>query len=118
MMGPAACFHRYAAGASARLESPTSGTGALAGGRMFAHQIIYLAIELSSSSWVIAYRVPRNDKAKLPRLSFIVWKRATARDCLLSSPACATGWILRMTRLCVSSAALRPGGMDFGCIDF
>ena len=34
------------------------------------HQIIYLAIELSSSSWVIAYRVPRNDKAKLPRLSF------------------------------------------------
>jgi hypothetical protein len=38
--------------------------------------------------------------------------------CLLSSPACATGWILRMTRLCVSSAALRPGGMDFGCIDF
>ena len=36
MMGPAARFHRYAAGASARLESPTSGTGALAGGRMFA----------------------------------------------------------------------------------
>ena len=32
------------------------------------HQIIYLAIELSSSSWVIAYRVPRNDKAKLHRL--------------------------------------------------
>ena len=28
------------------------------------HQIIYLAIELSSSSWVIAYRVPRNDKAR------------------------------------------------------
>jgi hypothetical protein len=76
-------------------------------------QIIYLAIELSSSSWVIAYRVPRNDKAKLHRL-----KRATAQDCLLSSPACATGWILRMTRLRLSSAALRPGGMDFGCIDF
>ena len=32
------------------------------------HQIIYLAIELSSSSWVIAYRVPANDKAKLHRL--------------------------------------------------
>ena len=32
------------------------------------HQIIYLAIELSSSSWLIAYRVPRNDKAKLHRL--------------------------------------------------
>ena len=32
------------------------------------HQIIYLAIELSSSFWVIAYRVPRNDKAKLHRL--------------------------------------------------
>src|ERR1700727_2590970 len=32
------------------------------------HQIIYLAIELSSSSWVIAYRVPPNDKAKLHRL--------------------------------------------------
>src|ERR1700677_3945608 len=32
------------------------------------HQIIHLAIELSSSSWVIAYRVPRNDKAKLHRL--------------------------------------------------
>src|SRR5271167_2334254 len=32
------------------------------------HQIIYLAIELSSSSWVIACRVPRNDKAKLHRL--------------------------------------------------
>ena len=77
------------------------------------HQIIYLAIELSSSSWVIAYRVPRNDKAKLHRR-----KRATAQDCLLSSPACATGWILRMTRLRLSSAALRPGGMDFGCIDF
>jgi hypothetical protein len=29
---------------------------------------MYLAIELSSSSWVIAYRVPRNDKAKLHRL--------------------------------------------------
>jgi hypothetical protein len=28
------------------------------------HQIIYLAIELSSSSWVIACRVPRNGKAK------------------------------------------------------
>jgi hypothetical protein len=52
------------------------------------------------------------------RLSFIVWKRATAQDCLLSSPACATGWILRMTRQCLSSAALRPGGMDFGCLDF
>ena len=72
------------------------------------HQIIYLAIELSSSSWVIAYRVPRNDKAKLHRLE--------AGDG--SSPACATGWILRMTRLRLSSAALRPGGMDFGCIDF
>jgi hypothetical protein len=47
--------------------------------------------------WVIAYRVPRNDKAKLH-----VWKRATAQDCLLSSPACATGWILRMTRLRLS----------------
>jgi hypothetical protein len=32
------------------------------------NQIIYLAIELSSSSWVIAYRVPPNDKAKLHRL--------------------------------------------------
>ena len=32
------------------------------------HQIIYLAIELGSSSWVIACRVPRNDKAKLHRL--------------------------------------------------
>ena len=81
---------------------------------MFAIQIIYLAIELSSSSWVIAYRVPRNEQ----RLSFIVWKRATAQACLLSSLACATGWILRMTRLRLSSAALRPGGMDFGCIDF
>jgi len=29
---------------------------------------IYLAIELSSSSWVIAYRVPENDKARLHRL--------------------------------------------------
>ena len=77
------------------------------------HQIIYLAIELSSSSWVIAYRVPRTTG-----LSFIVWKRATAQDCLLSSLACATGWILLMTRLRLSSAALRPGGMDFGCIDF
>ena len=32
------------------------------------HQIIYLAIELSSSSWVIAYRSPPNDKAKVHRL--------------------------------------------------
>jgi hypothetical protein len=32
------------------------------------HQIIYHAIELSSSSWFIAYRIPRNDKAKLHRL--------------------------------------------------
>ena len=32
------------------------------------HQIIYLAIELSSSSWVIAYRLPPNDKAKVYRL--------------------------------------------------
>jgi len=32
------------------------------------HQIIYLAIELSSSSWVIAYRLPANDKAKVHRL--------------------------------------------------
>ena len=32
------------------------------------HQIIYLAIELSSSSWVIAYRLPADDKAKLHRL--------------------------------------------------
>jgi transposase len=29
---------------------------------------IYLAIELSSSSWVIVYRVPENDKARLHRL--------------------------------------------------
>ena len=29
---------------------------------------IYLAIELSSSSWVIAYRLPANDKAKVHRL--------------------------------------------------
>ena len=32
------------------------------------HQIIYLAIELSSSSWVIAYRLPANDKAKVHSL--------------------------------------------------
>jgi transposase len=32
------------------------------------HQIIYLAIDLSSSSWVIAYRLPANDKAKVHRL--------------------------------------------------
>jgi transposase len=32
------------------------------------HQIIYLALELSSSSWVIAYRLPENDKTKLHRL--------------------------------------------------
>jgi transposase len=32
------------------------------------HQIIYLAIELSSSSWVIAYRLPANDRAKVHRL--------------------------------------------------
>ena len=51
------------------------------------HQIIYLAIELSSSSWVIAYRVPRSDKAKASSSG----KRATAQACLLSSPACATG---------------------------
>ena len=30
--------------------------------------IIYLALELSSSSWVIGYRLPTNDKAKLHRL--------------------------------------------------
>ena len=77
------------------------------------HQIIYLAIELSSSSWVIAYRLPANDKAKVHSL-----KRATVRGCLLSSLACATGWILLMTRPRLSSAALRPGGTDFGCIDF
>ena len=77
------------------------------------HQIIYLAIELSSSSWASRIVYPETT-----RLSFIVWKRATAQACLLSSPACATGWILRMTRLRLSSAALRPGGMDFGCIDF
>jgi hypothetical protein len=58
------------------------------------HQIIHLAIELSSSSWVIAYRTPPNDTLRL-----IVWKRATAQGCLLSSLACATGWILLMTRL-------------------
>ena len=32
------------------------------------HQNIYLAIELSSSSWVIAYRLPANDEAKVHRL--------------------------------------------------
>jgi transposase len=32
------------------------------------HQIIYLAIELSSSSCVIAYRLPASDKAKVHRL--------------------------------------------------
>ena len=73
------------------------------------HQIIYLAIELSSSSWVIAYRVPPNDKAKLHRLE----AGDGAGSACLSSPACATGWILRMTRLCLSSAASRPGGDGF-----
>ena len=77
------------------------------------HQIIYLAIELSSSSWVIAYRVPRNDKAKLHRLeagdgvgllAFIAGLRHR-----LDPPDDAST---------LSSAALRPGGMDFGCIDF
>ena len=79
------------------------------------HQIIYLAVELSSS--LLGHRVSCTP-LKTTRLSFIIWKRATAQDCLLSSPACATVWILRMTRLRLSSAALRPGGMDFGCIDF
>jgi len=77
------------------------------------HQIIYLAIELSSSSWVIAYRVPRNDKAKLHRL-----EAGDGAGLLAFIAGRATGWILRMTRLRLSSAALRPGGMDFGCIDF
>ena len=44
------------------------GTGALAWWSNVCHQIIYLAIELSSSSWVIAYRLPANDKAKVHRL--------------------------------------------------
>ena len=30
--------------------------------------IVHLAIELSASSWVIAYRLPANNKAKLHRL--------------------------------------------------
>ena len=30
--------------------------------------IVYLALELSASSWVIAYRLPANEKAKLRRL--------------------------------------------------
>ena len=77
------------------------------------HQIIYLAIELSSSSWVIAYRVPRNDKAKLHRL-----EAGDGAGLLAFIAGLPTGWILRMTRLRLSSAALRPGGMDFGCIDF
>ena len=66
--------------------------------------------------FLLGHRV--SSAPRTTRLSFIVWKRATAQGCLLSSPACATGWILRMTRLRLSSAALRPGGMDFGCIDF
>ena len=103
----------YAAGASARLESPTSGTGALTCRRMF-------AIRSSISLYRTELSPPGSSRIVYPettRLSFIVWKRATAQACLLS-PACATGWILRMTRLRLSSAALRPGRMDFGCIDF
>src|SRR6202044_3344882 len=45
------------------------------------------------------------------RLSFIVWKRAAAQACLLSSLARATRWVLPVARLRFSSAALRPGEM-------
>ena len=75
--------------------------------------IIYLAIELSSSSRVIAYRVPENDKARLHRL-----EAGDGEGLLALSLACAAGWILRMTRPRSWSAALRRGGMDSGCIDF
>jgi hypothetical protein len=77
------------------------------------HQIIYLAIELSSSSWVIAYRLPANDKAKVHRL-----EAGDGAGLLAFIAGLRHGWILLMTPLRLSSAALRPGGMDFGCIDF
>src|SRR5580693_750055 len=58
----------YAAGASARLGKPHIWNRSACMSSTVCHQIICLAIELSSSSWVVAYRLPRNDKAKLHRL--------------------------------------------------
>ena len=58
----------YAAGASARLGKPHIWNRSACMSSNVCQQIIYLAIELSSSSWVIAYRLPANDKAKLHRL--------------------------------------------------
>ena len=77
------------------------------------HQIIYLAIELSSSSWVIAYRLPPNDKAKVHRL-----EAGDGAGLLAFIASLRHRLDPLMTRLRLSSAALRPGGMDFGCIDF
>ena len=72
-------------GLSARLESPTSGTGALACRRMLpSDHLSRYRTDLPPGSSRIVY-------PETTRLSFIVWKRATAQTCLLSSPACATG---------------------------
>jgi len=76
-------------------------------------QIIYLAIELSSSSWVIAYRLPANDKAKLHRL-----EAGDGAGLLAFIAGLRNRLDPADDRLRLSSAALRPGGMDFGCIDF
>ena len=82
------------------------------------HQIIYLAIELSSSSWVIAYRLPANDKAKVHRLEGGDGAGLLAFIASLRHRLDPSDDALHLTRLRSSSAALRPGGMDFGCIDF
>jgi hypothetical protein len=74
--------------------------------------IIYLAIELSSSSWVIAYRVPENDKARLHRpeagdgeglLAFIAGLRRR-----LDPPDDASALVV----------SCFEAGRDSGCIDF
>ena len=76
------------------------------------HQIIYLAIELSSSSWVID-RVPRNDKAKLHRL-----EAGDGAGLLVFIAGLRHRLDPWDDGLRLSSAALRPGAMVFGCIDF
>ena len=75
--------------------------------------IIYLALELSSSSWVIGYRLPTNDKAKLHLLE------AGDSEGLLAFIADLRGRLNARDEVSALVVSCFEAGRDgFGCIDF
>ena len=73
---------------------------------------IHIALELSVTSWVIAYRLPGSDKIKMHRMSAGATKELLAVVSDLRGKAAAR--IGGPRRL--SPVASKPGATGFGCV--